>query len=154
MVRTRYTLDDGGNRQTLFYDDNSVNNPQVVRREDHGFDIENQLGNREVFELGTGGAHPDQRTEYSWDANGNMVSTTEIADRYKVDMENRIYEWGDWRYRYDPFGRRVEKTDGGDYWRRCYYDGLVCIQEFEAYEDEGETYEKTTRTGAGSTGRT
>ena len=159
VVRTRYTLDDGGNRQTLFYDDNQsqMNGPEpdVIRREDHAFDIENQLGNRQVFDWNGEELTQTSETDYSWDANGNMVSTTDLASRYYVDMENRIYEWGDWRYRYDPFGRRVEKTDGEAYWRRCYYDGLVCVQEFEAYEEaRARPTSKTTRTGAGSMGPT
>src|SRR5690606_19278298 len=72
-----------------------------------------------------------------YDINGNQVESTDLGV-LKVDIENRIYEYESWRYRYDPFGRRVEKREtGGSYWLRFYYDGVTCIQEFVTAEQQG-----------------
>ena len=129
VTRTEYTLDDAGNRKTLLYWDSNGSQSQSVRREDHVFDIENQLSLR--YEITFGGGGSTVTRTYTYDANGNQVSSYSPG-AVKVDIENRIYEWGNWRYRYDPFGRRIEKCDTGNgtsFWIRYYYDGWQCIEE-------------------------
>ena len=84
-----------------------------VRREDHTFDIENQLNDRKVFDWNYATSQLTQTGSdftFTYDANGNMVSSATTGS-VKVDMQNRIYEAGAWRYRYDAFGRRIEKRD-------------------------------------------
>jgi RHS repeat-associated protein len=126
-TRARYTLDAAGNRQTLTLDNSGGT---ATHREDHAYDSENQLTTRTVWDYHVPGASLSQTstTTVTYDTNGNHISANPTV---KVDAQNRIYESGNWRYRYDPFGRRIEKREvGGSTWRHFYYDGVVCVVEW------------------------
>src|SRR5690606_877816 len=102
----------------LLYWDSDGSTTAQVRREDHLFDDENQLQTRYEITLPSG---PTAAKNYDYDVNGNLVESDDLGI-LKVDIESRIYEWDTWRYRYDPFGRRVEKREvDGTFWLRFYY---------------------------------
>jgi len=127
--RRQFTLDEVGNRKTLQYDTPSQSG---VRREDHVFDTQNQLGTRTVYDWNGSTLTQTSQETNTFDTNGNQKTSPTV----KVDMENRIYEATDgsghvWRYRYDPFGRRIERKDtNGSFWTHTYYDGEQPIEEF------------------------
>ena len=141
--RAEYTLDEGGNRQTLLLWDSNGTTSKQIEREDHTFDIENQLGTRKewFYDSGTSGLTLRNTITYTYDKNGTQTSSAGGGiGTVSVDLENRIYQYGDWYYRYDPFGRRVEKHESArnEYWRRFYYDGVTCIQEYVVCPGHGD----------------
>ncbi len=141
--RAEYTLDEGGNRQTLLLWDSNGTTSKQIEREDHTFDIENQLGTRKewFYDSGTSGLTLRNTITYTYDKNGTQTASSGGGiGTVAVDLENRIYQFGDWFYRYDPFGRRVEKHESGNnsYWRRFYYDGVTCVQEYRVCPDHGD----------------
>ena len=144
-TKCHYTLDEGGNRQTLRYDVPGGGSSQVIRKENHSFDLENELTTRDVITY-SGGSSSTVSESPTYDGNGSLV----VSSVLKVDVHNRIYQvttaGPDWRYRYDPFGRRVQKRDvsnGGTYWRNFYYDGVNCVSEWNARSVNGTVTEYT-----------
>lgn len=140
VSKTTYGLDGGGNRSSLVYD---VPGTAGVRQELHTFDQQNQLTTRREIQSGT----TITKTN-TFDANGAQTKSATAGGNdsfdVKVDFEGRIYEAKDWgassgpgslwfRYRYDPFGRRVERkeiTSGtSTLWTRTYFDGVQPIEE-------------------------
>lgn len=133
VTRTEYTLDATGNRETLLYWDSNNSTSKQVRREDHEFNLENEHTDRDIYDYDSGSQSltlTGSKT-FTYDANGSLTGGSILASTAKVDMQNRIYEFGTWRYYYDPFGRRIVKKETGcEYWRHFYYDGIRCVNEF------------------------
>jgi YD repeat-containing protein len=140
VTKAHYTLDGGGNRSSLVYD---VPGTTSVKQELYTFDAQNQLLTRREVTTGT----TITKTN-TFDANGAQTKSATAGGNdsfdVKVDFEGRIYEAKDWgassgpgslwfRYRYDPFGRRVERkeiTSGtSTLWTRTYFDGVQPIEE-------------------------
>jgi RHS repeat-associated protein len=141
--RAEYTFDEAGNRQTLLrYDSNGTVSKQS-QREDHTFDIENQLGTRKewFYDSGTSGLTLRNTITYTHDNAGSQTSSSGGGiGAVSVDLAGRIYEAGDWVYRYDPFGRRVEKrhTINAGFHRWYFYDGVTCVEEYQPCEGHGD----------------
>ena len=128
IYRRQFTLDEVGNRKTLAYDTAAQSG---VRREDHVYDTQNQLGTRTVYDWNGSTLTQTSTEANTFDTNGNQKT----APTLKVDIENRLYEAYDasghlWRYKYDPFGRRIDRKDtNGTFWTHTYYDGAQPIEE-------------------------
>lgn len=143
VSKVRYVLDGAGNRQTKSSSVYSGGSESTRRREDHNFDAENQLTTRKVYDWsGSALTQTGGDVTHTFDANGSRKT----GPTNKVDFENRIYEATDgssrtWIYRYDPFGRRVERkcvTDTEVWWTRSYYDGVVPVVEDWMIDDAGD----------------
>ena len=81
----------------------------------------------------------DDAFTYAYDANGNLISKTAKASGavtdYGWDAQNQLtrIDFPDLtfaEYRYDPFGRRIEKNVGGTV-TRYVYDGQDMVLEFD-----------------------
>ena len=93
-----------------------------------------------IYQL-TQANHPNMPTEqFSYDYVGNRLSAagetvgTPVATNYTYDSENRltkvVYPGMVAQYKYDPFGRRIEKNVNGDItW--YVYDGPNIITEYD-----------------------
>jgi RHS repeat-associated protein len=140
--RAEYTFDEAGNRQTQLLWDSNGSVSKQIERYDHTFDLENQLGTRKewFYDSGTSGLTLRNTITVTHDKSGAQTNTSGGGmGAVSVDLAGRIYEYGDWVYRYDPFGRRVEKRDTkGTYHRWLYYDGVTCIEEYQPCEGHGD----------------
>jgi RHS repeat-associated protein len=85
--------------------------------------------------------HPNMPTEqFGYDSVGNRISAegevvgTPVATNYSYDMENQLtkaeYPGMVAQYKYDPFGRRIEKNVNGDI-TRYVYDGANIVTEYD-----------------------
>ena len=83
-----------------------------------------------IYQL-TQATHPNMPTEqFGYDSVGNRISAegetvgTLVATSYTYDLENRLskveYPGLVAQYKYDPFGRRIEKNVNGDITRYAY----------------------------------
>ncbi|KAF0145269.1 MAG: YD repeat-containing protein [Nitrospirae bacterium] len=90
----------------------------------------------------------DRKNQYEYDANGNLVkkTTSEGMTAYFYDYENRLIkvvkqennETVVVSFKYDPFGRRIEKKVAGDDGTKTYnyvYDNEDIILEYETKTD-------------------
>lgn len=116
----------------------------------------------------------DRKNQYEYDRNGNLIKKTEIDDdgeekswTYSYDFENRLIrvikqeedEIETITFKYDPFGRRIEKKitetpsplageGGGEGEAKTYsyvYDNEDIIVEYLVKAEDGKTKTKTTR---------
>jgi RHS repeat-associated protein len=144
LAKCAYNFDGAGNRKTLQYDSSNGTVTGAFGRDINGFDAENQLTSKAFYLYDQGQSTWSTTATTSativYDVNGNHISTNPTV---KVDVHNRIYESGTWRYRYDPFGRRVEKrnTDTGGFWHRYYYEGVNRVAEYKIHLDSGQPAE-------------
>jgi RHS repeat-associated protein len=94
-----------------------------------------------IYQL-TQATHPNMPTEqFGYDSVGNRISAegetvgTLVATNYTYDLENRLnkveYPGMVAQYKYDPFGRRIEKNVNGDI-TRYVYDGSNIVTEYDA----------------------
>jgi RHS repeat-associated protein len=101
----------------------------------------------------TQATHPNMPTEvFTYDQAGNRLSAEGQAPpeprdtEYQYDFENRltnlIYQGMEARYKYDPFGRRIEKNLNGVI-TRYLYDGSNIVAE---YDESGEVKAQYTHT--------
>ena len=80
----------------------------------------------------------DTEYTYSYDLNGNLIQKVNKANgektSYAYDWENRLIRVESpnliAEYRYDPFGRRIEKNVNGDI-TRYFYDGANILLEYD-----------------------
>ena len=95
-----------------------------------------------IYQL-TQATHPDPNMpmeQFSYDSVGNRLSAeaetvgTPVATNYAYDWENRLTKVGYpsmvAQYKYDPFGRRIEKNVNGDI-TRYVYDGPNIVTEYD-----------------------
>jgi len=93
-----------------------------------------------IYQL-TQATHPNMPTEqFGYDSVGNRISAegetvgTPVATNYTYDWENRLtkvqYPGMVAQYKYDPFGRRIEKNVNGDI-TRFVYDGPNIVAEYD-----------------------
>ena len=102
-------------------------------------------------------SEPRTRTKYTYDSNGNTTSKTDSTGttNYTWDFENRLTQvtlpgtGGTVSYRYDPFGRRIQKafTQNGTTTTTNYlYDGNDTVEEADQNGNLLAKYARTTDT--------
>jgi RHS repeat-associated protein len=102
-----------------------------------------------IYQL-TQATHPNMPTEqFGYDVVGNRISAegetvgAHVPTIYTYDWENRLikveYPGMVAQYKYDPFGRRIEKSVNGDI-TRYVYDGPNIVVEYDGDGKEKNAY--------------
>jgi RHS repeat-associated protein len=116
ITSTSYTYDNAGNRISATTSPSSSGTANNLSQAQYTYDSGNRLTDDGIY-------------TYSYDNNGNLITKTVKATgnitNYSWDAENRLIQvqmpsGSIVQYKYDPFGRRVEKNANGTITRYLY----------------------------------